>query len=66
MDISGISRLVNFSRIPSLLESSGFPKYRVDISRILRLVNFSGIFRLWFRVREASYRVFLLAVGGGI
>jgi hypothetical protein len=39
VDISGISILVEFSRILRLEESSGFLRYRVDISRNLRLVD---------------------------
>ena len=57
---------VEFSKVPNLVEFSRFPKYRVDIGRIFRLVDFSRIFRLWFRVKEVSYRVFLLIAGGGI
>ena len=41
MDISRILILVEFSRIPILVESSGFLKYRVDISGNLRLVDLS-------------------------
>ena len=39
MDISRNLILVEFSRIPRLVESSRFLRYRVDISRNLRLVD---------------------------
>jgi len=45
VDIGGISRLIEFSKVPGLVESSGFPKYRVDISGIFRLVDLNGFFR---------------------
>ena len=55
MDISGILRyrvgisgnliLVGFSRIPRLVESGGFLRYRVDSYRNFRLVDPSGFFR---------------------
>ena len=55
----GISRnliLVEFGRIPRLVESSRFFGYRVDVSRNLRLR---------FRVRATYYRVFLFITRGG-
>jgi len=37
--------LVGFGKIPRLVESSGFLRYRVDSYRNFRLVNPSGFFR---------------------
>ena len=40
----GISRsfiLVKFGKVPKLVESSKFLKYKVDINRNLRLIDFS-------------------------
>ena len=41
VDISRIFILVEFGRIPRLVESSKFLRCRVDINRNLRLVDFS-------------------------
>ena len=44
----GINRnliLVEFSKIPGLVESGGFLGYRVDSYRNFKLVNCSGFFR---------------------
>jgi hypothetical protein len=41
VDISRSLILVEFGRIPRLVESSKFFRHRVDISRNLRLVDFS-------------------------
>ena len=57
--------LVEFSGIIRSVESGGFLKYKVNISGNLRLMDLSGFFKFWFRVRVVSYRVFLLAMGGG-
>ena len=42
VDISEIFILVEFGRIPRLVESSRFLRRGVDISRNLRLVDLSG------------------------
>jgi len=42
VDVSGILILVEFSKIPMLVESSGFLRRGVDISKNLRLVDLSG------------------------
>ena len=65
MDISGNLTLVKLSRIPRLVESSKFLRYRVDISRNLRLMDFSGFLKFQFRVKMVRYKTFLLAIRGG-
>ena len=47
---------MEFGRIPRLVESGRFFRYRVDVSRNLRLR---------FRVRATYYRVFLFITRGG-
>ena len=42
MDVGGSLILVEFSRIPRLVESSRFFRHGVDVSRNLRLIDFSG------------------------
>ena len=56
MEFGGIVRLVEFG---------GFLRYKVDIGKNLRLIDLSGFLKFQFRVRAVSYRVFLLATGGG-
>ena len=41
MDISGNLTLIKLGRIPRLIKSSKFFKYKVDISGNLRLINLS-------------------------
>jgi len=41
VDVGGILILVEFSKIPMLVESSGFLRYKVDINKNLRLIDFS-------------------------
>ena len=64
-DVVGYFILVEFSGIIRLMEFGGFLRYKVDISGNLRLMDFSRFFKFRFRVRAVSYRVFLLAIGGG-
>jgi len=42
MDISENLTLVEFGRIPRLVKSGRFLRYKVDISRNIRLIDFSG------------------------
>ena len=46
MDISRSLIFIEFSKIPRLVESSGFLRCIVDISRNLRLIDLSGNLRL--------------------
>ena len=57
--------LVEFGRIPGLVELSRFLRYRVDIYKNLKLVDLSRPFKLQFRIRVASYKTLLLIVRGG-
>jgi len=45
MDISGSLTLVEFSKIPRLVDLGGLLRYRVDISRNFRLVDLNRFFR---------------------
>ena len=45
IDIGGNLIFIEFRRIPRLVKSSRFLRYRVDISRNLRLVDLSRFFR---------------------
>ena len=65
MNISRNLISVKFSKIPRLVESGGFFRYRVDISRNLRLIDLSGFPKFRFRIRAVFYKTFLLAIGGG-
>ena len=56
---------MKFSGIIKSVESGKFLRYRVDISGNLRLMDLSGFLKFQFRVRAVSYRIFLLAMGGG-
>ena len=67
---------IEFGRLPRLVESSGFLRYRIEISRNLRLVDLGGNPRLVdlsgfprfyfrFRFRAVYYKAFLLITGGG-
>ena len=56
VDISGNLMLVEFSKIPRLVESSKFLRRGVHISGIFRLVELSG----FLRYRVNSYRNFRL------
>ena len=58
---------IEFSRIPRLVEFSGFLRHRVDISRNLRLVDLSRFPRFYFRFRFRAvyYKAFLFIIGGG-
>ena len=49
MDISRNLTLVEFSRIPRLVESGGFLRY-VDIGRNLKLIDLSRLSRFRFKV----------------
>ena len=63
----GVSRsliLVKFSRVPKLVKSGKFLRYRVDINRNLRLINFSKFPKFQFGVRAVYYKIFLLTIRG--
>ena len=45
MDISRNLTFIEFGRLPRLVESSRFLRYRIEIGRNLRLVDLSRFFR---------------------
>ena len=45
MDISRSLTFIEFSRLPRLVESGKFLRYRIEIGRNLRLVDFSRFSR---------------------
>jgi len=65
MDISGNLTLVEFGRIPRLVESGGFFRRGVNISGNLRLMDFSGFPRFKFGVKTVHYKALLFIIGGG-
>ena len=65
VDIVRYLILVEFSGIIRSVESGRFLRYGVDISGNLRLMDLSGFPKFRFRVKAVSYKVFLLAMGGG-
>ena len=65
IDVVGYFILVEFNRIIRSVEFSKFLRYKINISRNLRLIDLSRFLKFWFRVRVVSYKVFLLAMGGG-
>ena len=64
MDIGRNLTLVEFSRIPRLVELGGFLGY-VYVSRNFRLVGSSGFSRFRYSVYIVSYKVLLSIAGGG-
>ena len=64
VDISGNFILVEFNRIPRLVELGRFLRY-VDISGNFRLVGLSRFSRFRYGVCAVNYKALLLAAGGG-
>ena len=64
VDISGNLTLVEFSRIPRLVESGRFLGY-VYVSGNFRLVGPSGFSRFRYGVYIVSYKALLPIAGGG-
>ena len=56
---------MEFGKIPKLVKSSKFLRYRVDINGNLKLINFSRFLKFQFKVRMVRYRTFLLIIRGG-
>ena len=60
--VSGSFILVEFSRVPRLVESSKILRHGVDISGNLRLINFNKFSKFQFRVKAVYYKAFLFTI----
>ena len=64
MDIGGNLTLVEFGRIPGLVELGKILGY-VYVSGNFRLVGPSGFSRFWYSIYIVSYKALLPIAGGG-
>ena len=64
MDVGGNFTSIEWGRIPRLVKSNKFLKYKVDIGGNLRLIDFSKFPKFQFRVETVHYKTFLLVIRG--